>query len=248
MSDNATPPPPPPSAGPPPPLSDGPPPVPSDGLGELGLDGPPAVPGSAPAPAPYDPTTTPYAYTAGYGETPPVDPTAFRVANPAWRALAFAIDGVGTFVVTTLIVFVGLAVGGYATFFAIPVVPLLSAVLATVLTATIGVTPGKAIVGIRVVGVETGRPIGAWAILRSLVIVAPLLLAGIYSAVLSSVAYDALSSAGSYETYAVLSGVSGYLPFAGWLALLVVLIARPQHRGLEDLVGRSIVVRRARVG
>jgi len=240
MSDNAAP--------PPPPHSDGPPPVPTDGLGELGLGGPPPVPGSVPVPAPYDPATTPYAYTAGYGETPPVDPSAFRVANPAWRALAFAIDGIGTFVVTTVIVFVGLAAGGYASFFAIPVVPLLSAVLATVMTATAGVTPGKALVGIRVVNVETGRPIGAWAILRSLVIVAPLLLTYLFSAVVSSLAYNGLSSAGMYETYGMLTSASYFLPFAAWLALFVVLIARPRHRGLEDLVARSIVVRRGPAG
>jgi len=242
MSDNATPPPTPSTEPPPPPPSNGPPPVPSDGIGALGLDGPPAVPGSAPAPAPYDPATTPYAYTAGYGETPTVDPSALRIANPAWRALAFIIDGIGTFVVTTVIVFAGLAVGGFGIFVAILIVPLLSALLDTVLTATIGVTPGKAIVGIRVVHVETGRPIGAWAILRSLVIVAPLLLAFFYEVAVSS-AYSALTSAGSYEAYSLLTSVTYYLPFVGWLALLVVLIVRPRHRGLEDLVARSIVVR-----
>ena len=244
MSDNATPPPPPPSAGPPPPPSDGPPPVPTDGLGELGLDGPPAVPGSAPAPAPYDPATTPYAYTAGYGETATIDPNAFRIANPAWRALAFAIDGIGTFVITTVIVFVGLAAGGFATFFAIPVVPLLSAVLATVLTATIGVTPGKAIVGLRVVHVVTGRPIGAWAILRSLVIIAPLVLTFVISGIISRLTYSSFNSGGSNDLLYSLANLVYWVPFVGWLVRLVVLIARPRHRGLEDLVARSVVVKR----
>jgi uncharacterized RDD family membrane protein YckC len=218
--------------------------VPTDGLGELGLDGPPAVPGSAPAPAPYDPATTPYAFTAGYGETPTVDPAAFRIANPAWRALAFAIDGIGTFVITTVIVFVGLAAGGFATFFAIPVVPLLSALLATVLTATIGVTPGKALVGLRVVHVVTGRPIGAWAILRSLVIVSPLLLTFVVTSVISRLTYSSYNSGGSNDLLYSLGEFVYWLPFVGWLALFVIVIVRPRHRGLEDLVARSVVIKR----
>ena len=232
MSDNATPTPP-----------NGPPPVPHDGLGELGLDGPPAVPGSAPAPPPYNPAAPQYAYTAGYGESATIDPSALRIANPAWRALAFAIDGVGTFIVTTMIVFVGLAAGGYDIFWAIPTVPLLSALLSTVLTATLGVTPGKAMVGIRVVHIATGRPIGAWAILRSLVIIAPILLTFVVSTALSSLTYSSFNTSGSGDLLYSLAGYTWYLPFAGWLALLIVLIARPRHRGLEDLVARSIVVR-----
>ena len=232
MSDNAPPPPAP---------SDGPPPIPPDGLGELGLDGPPAVPGSAPAP--YDPATSQYAYTAGYGEAATVDPAALRIANPGWRALAFAIDGFGTFVITVVIVFVGLFAGGFGSFFAIPAVPLLSAVLATVLTAIRGVTPGKAIVGIRVVHVVTGRPIGAWAIVRSLVIVSPIVLTLIVSNVLSAVTYSSYNSGGSNELLYELANLTWYLPFAGWLALLLVLILRPRHRGLEDLAARSVVVR-----
>jgi uncharacterized RDD family membrane protein YckC len=240
MSDNAPPPPPP---------SNGPPPVPTDGLGELGLDvspaaGPPAVPGSAPTPAPYDAATTPYAYTAGYGETPAVDPASLPIANPGWRALAFAIDGGGTFIVTTMIVLGGLAVGGFGIFVAIPIVPLLSALLATVLTATMGVTPGKAIVGLRVVHVVTGRPIGAWAILRSLVIVSPLLLWFVVSTVISQITYSPLNSGGSNDLLYSLSDASYWVPVVGWIALLIVVIVRPRHRGLEDLVGRSIVVRR----
>lgn len=240
MSDNATAPQPPSEE----PLKapvDGRPPVPQDGLGELGLDGPPAVPGRAPAP--YDPATTQYAFTAGYGETAAVDPAALRIANPGWRALAFAIDGFGTFIITTVIVFVGLAAGGYASFFAIPVVPLLSAVLATVLTATSGVTPGKAMVGIRVVHVVTGRPIGAWAIVRSLVIIAPIALTFLISNVLSSLTYSTFNSGGSSELLYELANLAWFVPFACWLALLLVLILRPRHRGLEDLAARSVVVR-----
>jgi uncharacterized RDD family membrane protein YckC len=231
MSDNASPPP-----------SEGPPPVPEDGLDELGLAGPPPVPGSAPAP--YDSATTQYAYTAGYGEAAAIDPAALRIANPAWRALAFAIDGGGTFLITTMIVFVGLAVGGYDIFWAIPLVPLVSALLSTVLTATLGVTPGKAMVRIRVVHVATGRPIGAWAILRSLVIVAPIVLTFVVAYGLSALEYSAPNSSGSSDLLFSLASFAWFLPFAGWLALLIVLIVRPRHRGLEDLAGRSVVVRR----
>jgi len=232
MSDNAPPPTPP---------SEGPPPVPQDGLDELGLAGPPRVPGSTPAP--YDTATTQYAYTAGYGETATVDPSGLRIANPGWRALAFAIDGVGTFVVTTLIVFVGLAIGGYAIFYAVPGVPLLSAALATVLTATLGITPGKAIAGIRVVHVVTGRPIGAWSIVRSLVIISPIVLTFVVSSALSAAAYSSYDAGGGSDLFYALSATAYYLPFIGWLAMLVVIILRPRHRGLEDLAARSIVVR-----
>jgi len=34
------------------------------------------------------------------------------------------------------------------------------------------------------------------------------------------------------------------VPVAGWIALLVVLAVRPRHRGLQDLAGSSVVVRR----
>jgi len=234
MSDNAPP--------PPTPSSDGPPPVPHDGLDELGLAGPPAVPGTTPAP--YDPASTPYAYTAGYGESATADPATLRIANPAWRALAFAIDGFGTFALTTVIVFVGLAAGGFDSFYAIPVVPLASAVLSTVLTATLGVTPGKAIVRIRVVHVDTGRPIGAWAVLRSLVIVSPIVLTFVISYALSALAYSTFNNGGASDVLYGLSSIAYYLPFVGWVALLLVLILRPRHRGLEDLAARSIVVRR----
>jgi uncharacterized RDD family membrane protein YckC len=209
----------------------------------LGLDGPPPVPGSVSAPAPYNPETSQYAYTAGYGESATVDPATLRIANPGWRVLAFAIDGVGTFVITTLIVFVGLFAGGFGSFFAIPLVPVLSAVLATVLTAIRGVTPGKAIVGIRVVHVVTGRPIGAWAIVRSLVIIAPIVLTFVISNIISSITYSSFNSGGSNDLLYELANLVWYIPFAGWLALLLVLILRPRHRGLEDFAARSVVVR-----
>jgi len=234
MSDNAPPPPAP---------SDGPPPVPQDGLGELGLDGPPAIPGGTPQPPPYDPASSQYAYTAGYGETRTMDPASLRIANPGWRVLAFAIDGVGTFLLTTVIVFAGLVAGGWASFYAIPLVPLLSAVLATILTATRGVTPGKAMAGIRVVHVVTGRPIGAWAIVRSLVIISPIVLSVVFSNVVSALTYNSYNVGGSNDLLYALSDLAWYVPFAGWVALLLVLILRPRHRGLEDLASRSIVVR-----
>lgn len=221
--------------------SDGPPPVPSDGLEELGFDGPPAVPGRVPAVPRSAPEALQYRYGADESAS---DPSGLRIANPGWRALAFALDGFGTFALTTAIVFVGLAAGGYAAFYAIAVVPLLSAVLCTVLTATVGTTPGKALVGLRVVHVVTGRPIGAWAILRSLVIISPLLLAGLVGYALSSLTSRAYGTGGPVDVLYSLTDLAPYVPFAGWVALLIVLIVRPRHRGLEDLVARSIVVRR----
>lgn len=171
---------------------------------------------------------------------PPTDSATPHIANPGWRALAFAIDGVGTVVITTILVFLGLSTGSFATFWAIPLVPLLSAVLSTILTATLGVTPGKALVGTRVVHLETGGPIGAWAIVRSLVIVAPIVLTFIVG-----VGISALSSLADTHYVADWAyALAFFAPFAGWLALLIVLIIRPQHRGLEDLASRSIVVRR----
>jgi uncharacterized RDD family membrane protein YckC len=233
MSDNAPPPPPAPS--------DGPPPIPQDGLQDLGLAAPPPIPGAPPIPAygdpapVYPPGTSP---ALAYGEQPAFDPRTMRIANPGWRILAFSIDGIGTVVITTIVVFGGLFTGMVGGFFAIPLIPLLSALLSTVLTATLGVTPGKAMVGIRVVHVVTGKPIGAWAILRSLVIVAPILLT-----IFGSSAISRLFDDGYYDGDA-LFGLAFFLPFVGWIILLIVLIAMPRHRGLEDLASRSIVVRR----
>ena len=156
-----------------------------------------------------------------------------RIAHPALRALAFAIDGIGT-VAATILVVMGAFVAGQPWFFlGVIAVPLLSATLATVLTALRGITPGKAIVGIRVVGVATGRPPGPWAILRSLVIVSPLLVT--YAALWM------LSATGQLDS-AVLTPF--WLPVTLWIGLLVILALHPRHRGLQDLAGRSLVVRR----
>lgn len=217
MSDNA----------PPPIPSDGPPPIPQDGLGELGLNAPPAVPNGPP----------PYA-------SPALQPAAPRIANPGLRALAFLLDGIGTFIITTVIIFLGLGVGEWEVFNAMWLVPLLSAALSTILTATVGATPGKAIVGLKVVHVATGGPIGAWSILRSLVIVAPIALPFVITVVFDALFYGPLSefrySTGLYDWV----GLVWSLPLVGWIVLLLLLILRPNHRGLEDLAGRSVVVYR----
>lgn len=162
----------------------------------------------------------------------PAAPASPAVAHPALRALAFAMDGIGTVVATAIVVFGGLGVSYGWAFYGTLFVPVLSAVLSTVLTAVYGVTPSKAILGIRVVDVVTGRPIGWRSILRSLVIVSPLALA------------FALSWALAYSPVDLWAGYASYLPPVGWIALLVVLCVRPHHRGLQDLAGRSVVVRR----
>lgn len=192
------------------PQPDGPPPVPGVELFDVA-----EVPASAVPPYPL-----------------PSGPT---LAHPVLRALAFTMDGVGTVVVTVLAVFAGLGSAYDLAFYPILAVPFASALLSTVLTATLGVTPSKAIVGIKVVDAVTGRPIGWRSILRSLVIVAPIgltFLVGYLTLFLPPAAGDAF--------FAVVL----LPPLAGWVTLLVVLAVRPQYRGLQDLAGRSIVVRR----
>lgn len=192
-------------------MSDAPPPPP-DGLA---IFEPPAPPTDIPA----------------YGEVPEQ-----RIAHPGWRALAFVIDGLGTVAVTIVVVFGGLILGSMESLVAILWVPAGSAILATVLTATLGVTPGKAMVRLKVVHVQTGRATGAWAVLRSLVIVAPIIVSFLVLGLLANV-----GSAGYLPFDPLLGGV--LLPGLLWLAMFVV-VATPGHRGLEDLAGRSIVVRR----
>lgn len=193
-------------------------------------DGPPPVPGVEIFDAPGEPVAeaTP---TPAYAETPR-EP---QVAHPALRALAFAMDGIGTVAATILVVFGSLGAAYEFAFVAILLVPFLSALLCTVLTATLGATPGKAILGLRVVHAVTGRRLGAWALVRSLVIVAPVALSWLAAAVASRI--DGLPG-DSFFAVALLP------PIAGWIALLVVLSVRPRHRGLQDLAGRSVVVRR----
>lgn len=170
-------------------------------------------------------------------DDPPAEPASVdEVAHPALRALAFALDGLGA-VAVTIVVVMGAFVAEQPWFFVgVLVVPLLSAAFATLLTALRGVTPGKALVGIRVVDAVTGRPPGIWAVPRGLVIVAPLF-----------VTYAVMVLADALRQYDATVLLPFWLPVTLWIALLVVLVLRPRHRGLQDLAGRSIVVRRARL-
>jgi uncharacterized RDD family membrane protein YckC len=167
---------------------------------------------------------------------PSLEPSEPRLAHPVARAGAFAIDGLGTFLVTTVVVFTGLS-NSFDGFGAILWVPVLSAVLCTVLTAIWGVTPAKALVGIRVVDARTGRPIGWRSILRSLVIVAPVVLIIGMTWAMNQLPYQA-SGWFFNSAWPLLT------PIVGWIVLLVVLSVSPRHRGLQDLAGGSIVVRR----
>jgi uncharacterized RDD family membrane protein YckC len=197
-------------------MSDAPPPPP-DGLGIF--EPPPAPPATVPD-------------LPAYGEVP-----ERQVAHPGRRALAFAIDGVGTITMTFVVVFGGLFLGAMEALIAIFWVPLASAVLASVLTATLGLTPGKWVAQVRVVHIVTGKPTGAWALLRSLVIVGPIIVTIVALQLLTGVA------TGGYLPFDPLTGIV-VIPALLWIAMFVVVIATPQHRGLEDLAGRSIVVRR----
>lgn len=192
-------------------MSDAPPPPP-DGLAIFEPPAPPDLP--------------------AYGEAP-----GQQIAHPGRRALGFIVDGVGTVCVTIVVVFAGLIAGTMEFLVAIFWVPLASAVLATVLTATIGVTPGKWIAGIKVVHVVTGRPTGGWAVLRSLVIVAPIIGTVVILRLLALLPYN-----GSEVVDPFLAGL--ILPALLWVALFVVVVASPQYRGLEDRAGRSLVIRR----
>ncbi len=188
------------------------------------FDAPPAVPGSEPA-------------ELAAAEDPPADA---RPAHPAMRAFAFFLDGSTTFVIVVVVIFAGLSDSGMNLFWAIPLVPFAATLLATALTALLGVTPGKAVLGLRVVDADSGAPVGfGRAILRSLVIVAPIALGAACAAVLAKlpdVVQDAFGGG-----FVVLVAA---IPIAGWIALLVMLATRPRHRGLQDLAGRSVVVRR----
>lgn len=193
----------------------------ADGLGVF--DAPPAVPGAG----------TP---ELAYAETPPDDA---RIAHPVHRAFAFFLDGVATVVIVVLIVVGGLSTSGFDLFWAIPLVPLAAAILDTVLTALFGVTPAKAILGLRVVDAGSGAPIGfGRAILRSLVIVAPIVLGAALAATTVYLPYELQEAFGGGLGFAL------FVPNAAWIAMLVVLATRPRHRGLQDLAGGSVVVRR----
>ena len=73
--------------------------------------------------------------------------------------------------------------------------------------------------------------------LRSLVIVGPLLVTLFAFRLLAGLPY------GGYEIIdPFLGGI--LLPVLLWIAMFVVVVATPDHRGLEDRAGRSIVVLR----
>jgi uncharacterized RDD family membrane protein YckC len=193
-----------------------------DGLGVF--DAPPAVPGSEPT-------------GLAYAEEPPADA---RLAHPAMRAFAFFLDGFATFLVVVVIIFVGLSGAGYELFLALWLVPLAAALLDTALTALFGVTPAKAILGIRVVDADSGARIGfGRAILRSLVIVAPIAVGIAITWLLARLPDQWQSDVGGNFFLLVVA-----VPIAGWIAMLVLLATRPRHRGLQDLAGSSVVVRR----
>ncbi len=192
-------------------------------------DGPPPVPGVEI----FDPVEVPASTVP-----PAAEPAGPVLAHPVLRALAFFLDGAGTVVVTTIVVFSGLGATYGLSFYGILLVPIASAVLSTVLTAFLGVTPSKAILGLKVVDADTGAPIGWRSILRSLVIVAPIGLAFLVTWASYYLPYEYTSGMFSFF------GVFLLPPIAGWIALLVVVTVRPRYRGLQDLAGRSIVVRR----
>jgi hypothetical protein len=87
------------------------------------------------------------------------------------------------------------------------------------------------------VHVVTGRPTGGWAVLRSLVIVSPIVATVVILRLLALLPYS-----GSEVVDPFLAGL--ILPALFWVALFVFVVASPQHRGLEDRAGRSIVIRR----
>jgi len=228
-------------------MSDLPPPIPVPS----GSDGPPPIPtgDAAPPPIPTGEATPPAppvtpAWAPGYGGVPAEMPAygeapPSQIANPGWRALAFLVDGVGTFALTTVLVFLGLFTGQFWSLYAIPVVPIASFLLATVLTATVGTTPGKALFRLRVVHVTTGKAIGAWSIIRSLVIVSPLLLTW-FALTAASMVWDGRG----WDVDSSLVGLAMYLmPVVLWIVLFVVVCVRPERRGVEDILARSIVVR-----
>lgn len=195
----------------------------ADGLAVF--DAPPPVPGSADEPPPL-----------AYAEAPA---ESYSLAHPALRAFAFFLDGVGTVVLVVVIVFGGLSTSGFGLFWAIPLVPLAVALIDTVLTTVFGVTGAKALLGLRVVDAETGGRINfGRSLLRSLVIVAPILLGVLMTMGTTFLPYEVQNAFGGGVVLTV------FVPIAGWVALLVVLATRPRHRGLQDLAGRSLVVQR----
>lgn len=169
-------------------------------------------------------------------DTTPPAVAETELAHPVARAVAFALDGIGTVILTFAVVLGGFEISKGDSLLGVLLVPLASAVLCTVLTAVRGVTPAKAILGIKVVDAVTGRPIGWRSILRSLVIVAPIGLSFLAGWVSSHLPYEWTRGPDSFFAMTLLP------PIFGWLALIVVAGLRPRFRGLQDLAGRSVVV------
>jgi uncharacterized RDD family membrane protein YckC len=161
-----------------------------------------------------------------------------ELAHPVARAVAFALDGAAAVTATFAVVLGGFVVTQGGSILGILLVPLGTAILCTVLTGIRGVTPGKALLGLRVVDAVTAGPIGWRAIPRSLVIVAPIALSFVAGWLFAYLPYEFTSRGDSFF------GVTLLPPILGWLALIVVAGLRPRFRGLQDLAGRSIVVRR----
>jgi uncharacterized RDD family membrane protein YckC len=174
---------------------------------------------------------------AAAAEAPAVvaDPTPAPVVL---RAFAFLLDGIATFALVALGVSASLGVSVSHALWAVWVVPLLVAIADTALTAWRGVTPGKAVLGLRVVDIGSGAPVGAArAALRGLVIAAPAALGAGVTVLVARATSDDLAAFGAMVAVAV--GV----PLLGWIALLVAMAVRPRHRGVQDLAGRSVVLR-----
>lgn len=168
-----------------------------------------------------------------YGK-PPLSPTGEPLAHPGLRAAAFMIDGFATVLIATLVVGLGFFLNlPFLIGFGVVGVPTLAAIAATISTAMRGVTLGKHVLGLRVIDARSGSFTGWRAPLRSLVIVAPLLV---------TYALQSATPAWSNTTVALLGAPT--LPVLLWLALLVVVALAPRHRGLQDLAGRSLVTRR----
>lgn len=155
-------------------------------------------------------------------------------APVALRAFAFLLDGIGTFALVVLGVSASVGVSLSIAFWPIWVVPAAVAVLDTALTAWRGITPGKAVLGLRVVDAASGAPLGVGrASLRGLVILAPAVLGAAVTLVVARLAPESPAPL----------GLAAGIPVLGWVALLIALATRPRHRGLQDLAGRSVVLR-----
>jgi uncharacterized RDD family membrane protein YckC len=178
---------------------------------------------------------------------PPPFGTSFPPAAPWARIGAVAIDAVGTFVVTLVLVFllVGIGFSGYngvsglnddvvlAGALGIVVIPAASVVLNLVLTIVRGSTVGKAMLGLRVVDAGTlHRATASQVLLRTLVIVAPIFAVVVLHTML--VLPTGISIG--------LQNLELGLVAAYWVALMVMML-RPGVRPLQDRAGHTVVVR-----